>query len=430
MLLAPIVVLIAIVMIVGDRRRAKPLLAALAAAAIASVVAIWAVYGFRDSTAPDPQAASAEEVAARATLQQRVLDAPDVWPSGHLDVRRAVARWAAMDELAKTIPDSATERDVRMAMQTTRPGLTGKLILFAGAHHLLPEAYLYGFASTVSSSLLRSSYLDGQYSNTGFAGYFFWTTLWKTPLPILAALTIGLVLAWRRRVEGLAVLIIPIVIYGGYAIAGNIHIGHRHLLPVFPFLYALGGAVGACWAVLRRRRALVGAIAVAWLAVASVVVLLPRPASVINQHLAYLNEFAGGPRAGALKLSDSNFDWGQDLKRLGAWYAASHIQEPINLVYFGNADPRSYGIRYYNLRTPEYPEPHDSSWFAISQADYLGLQFDAAHRGGYWQSMLARHGAQRVETPGYSICVFHFGERFSKNAASPSVASSEANARN
>jgi hypothetical protein len=430
-LLAPIVLLAAIVIVVRDRTRIVPVLATLAGAAFAALLAIWAVYGFRYSTAPDAQAARNEEMAARATLRQRVLDAPDVWPSGHLDVPRAVQRWAAMAALARTMPDTAGEADLRLAMQIARPGVVGRFILFADRHHLLPEAYSYGFASTVSSSLLRSSYLDGRYSNTGFGDYFFWTTLWKTPLPILVVLAMGLVLAWRRRGAGLALLIIPVVIYGGYALAGNIHIGHRHLFPIFPFLYALCGAAGVRWTELRRRRALTGAIALAWLAIAAVVVLLPRPAVVVNQHLAYMNELAGGPRGGALKLSDSNFDWGQDLARLGRWYAASGIKEPLNLVYFGNADPRRYGIRYNNLRTPDLPEPPPGpGWLVISQVDYLGIQFDAGHRRAYWDALLARRGAQRVETPGYSILVFHLGERFSKNAAIPSAASSEANARN
>lgn len=426
-LLAPIVLFAAIVIVIRDRTRLLPMLAALAAAAFAAFLAVWAVYGFRYSTAPDPQAARNEEMAARATLRQRVLDAPDVWPTGHLDVPRAVQRWAAMEALARTMPDTAGEADLRLAMQMTRPGIVGRLILFADRHHLLPEAYSYGFASTVSSSLLRSSYLDGRYSNTGFGDYFFWTTLWKTPLPILAALAVGLVLAWRRRGAGLALLVIPVVIYGGYALAGNIHIGHRHLFPIFPFLYALCGAAGAWWVANRKRLV----IAPVWLALGSVVVLLPRPASVVNQHLSYMNELAGGPRAGALKLSDSNFDWGQDLARLGRWYASSGIQEPLNLVYFGNADPRRYGIRYNNLRTPDFPEPPPGPcWFAISQVDYLGIQFDGGHRRAYWDALLARRGAQRVETPGYSIFVFHLGGRFSKNAAIPSAASSEANARN
>src|SRR2546421_179544 len=80
-LLAPIVVIVTVWLIVRDRTSAKPLLAALAGAAVASVVIIWAVYGFRQSAAADPAAARAEEITARATLRQRVLDAPDVWPT-------------------------------------------------------------------------------------------------------------------------------------------------------------------------------------------------------------------------------------------------------------------------------------------------------------------------------------------------------------
>lgn len=405
-LLAPIVVVLAVVAVLRDRARWKPYLAAVAGAAFASVFAIWAVYGFRESTVPDIETAREAHARAAATLRQRVVDPQAVFPTGRLDVPGAVQRWAALAALARTAPDNATEANVRFAMRITKPGLTGRLILFANRHHLLPEAYLYGFASTVSSSLLRSSYLDGRYSNTGFPDYFILTTLWKTPLPILVALAIGLVQAFKRRKVGLGFLAIPVVTYGGYAITGQLHIGHRHLFPVLPFLYALCGAAGVWWVGLRRRRAVVGLVAVAWLALASMVVLLPKPASVVNRHLAYLNEFAGGPRAGALKLSDSNFDWGQDLERLGRWYASSGIAEPIDLVYFGNADPRRYGIRYYSLRRPDFPPPHAPGWFAISQVDYLGIQFDGAHRRAYWDQLLAAHGAERVDTPASSIFVY------------------------
>ena len=409
-LLAPIVILVALSRIAGEggaKRRVRAFAAAIGGAALAAVIAIWVVYGFRESAAPDPDAARREEIAARQTLRQRVLDAPEVWPTGHLDVRRAVERWAAMATLARTMPDTAGDADLRRALRTTRPGLTGRLLLFASEHHLLPEAYLYGFASTVSSSLLRSSYLDGRYSNTGFPDYFLKTFFWKTPLPIMAALAVGLALAWRRRKEGLGVLAIPAAVYAVYAVTAHIHIGHRHLFPIFPFLYVLCGAAGVWWSALRKRRILTGAVAAAWLALGAVVVIiLPKPKLVVNQHLAYINEFGGGPRRGALKLSDSNFDWGQDLERLGHWYTASGIKEPINLVYFGNADPRSYGIRYYNLRTPDFPEPRGPGWLAISQMDYLGIQFDSAHRSGYWQTVLARHGAQQVEIPGYSIFLY------------------------
>jgi 4-amino-4-deoxy-L-arabinose transferase-like glycosyltransferase len=412
-LLVPIVLILAISASLsrragegGAKRRVRAYAMAIAAAAVASIFFIWAIYGFRESTAPDPEAARTEYARAAATLRQRVVDPSTVVPTGHLDVRGAVQRWAAMAAIARTIPDTANESDLQLAMRISRPGLVGRLILFAHEHHLLPEAYLFGFASTVSSSLLRSSYLNGRYSNTGFPDYFLLTTLWKTPLPILAGLAIGLLQAWRRRKIGLGFLIWPIVIYAGYAITGNIHIGHRHIFPVLPFLYALCGAAGAWWLSLRRRRALVGVIALVWLAIGAAVVLLPRPASVINQHLAYLNEFAGGPRAGALKLTDSNFDWGQDLERLGRWYESSGIAEPIDLVYAGNADPRRYGIRYRNRRRPDFPLPQAPGIFAISQIDYLGIQFDPGHRRAYWDALLAKHGAERVETPGSSIFVY------------------------
>ena len=70
---------------------------------------------------------------------------------------RVAEHLVLLQELARTKPDTATEADLRYAMRNARPSLTGRLLLFASEHHLLPEAYLYGFASTVSSSLLRSS---------------------------------------------------------------------------------------------------------------------------------------------------------------------------------------------------------------------------------------------------------------------------------
>ena len=405
-LLAPIVVVMGVWELVRDRRRARPIVAAIAAAAVASVAVIWAVYGFRYSTAPDPGAARAEEIAARGALRQAVLNAPNVWPSGHFDIRGEIERWTAMETLAKQSPDNATDAEVRRAMRTSRPSLTARLLLFAADHKLLPEAYLFGFASAGAGSQLRSSYLDGRYSNTGFPDFFLWTTLYKTPVSLIAISAAGVLFAVRRRPDRLAFLLLPALIYGWFAVTSRLHIGHRHVLPVLPFVYALAGAGASWWLARGRRRTALAIVGIGLLALGPVVVLLPRPCVVLNQHLAYINELAGGPRAGALKLSDSNFDWGQDLKRLGAWLSSTGVKDPIDLVYFGNADPRSYGIRYYNLRTPDFPPPHAPGLFAISQVDYLGIQFDSQHRRGYWDALLAKHGAQRIETPFYSIFVY------------------------
>src|SRR5262249_2917946 len=43
-------------------------------------------------------------------------------------------------------------------------------------------------------------------------------------------------------------------------------------------------------------------------------------------------------------LTDSNLDWGQDLKGL-AQYRREHADEPFYLSYFGSAYPEYYGIQ-------------------------------------------------------------------------------------
>jgi hypothetical protein len=69
----------------------------------------------------------------------------------------------------------------------------------------------------------------------------------------------------------------------------------------------------------------------------------------ISPHqLAYFNEFVGGPNQGYRYLSDSNIDWGQDLKGLKAYMEQEKLPI-IYLSYFGTAPPSAYGIRYQSV---------------------------------------------------------------------------------
>jgi len=190
------------------------------------------------------------------------------------------------------------------------------------------------------------------------------------------------------------------VIYLGFAIWSRMNIGHRHILPIFPFLYVLAGSVGL-W--LARRRWLVAVASVA-LAITANLVLLPRPVSVVGRHLSYANELAGGPLQGFQKLTDSNFDWGQDLERLGRWVKRNDVREPINLVYFGNADPRYYGIRFHDLRPTLLPV-QVPGYLAVSTVDHLGALFSPDRRR-YWEHFVERSGGKLVGRAGYSILIF------------------------
>ena len=272
-----------------------------------------------------------------------------------------------------------------------------RVLLFVNDHHLLPHSYVYG-AARANKSAVRPSYLLGEKRVDGFRTYFFWTFLTKTPIASIAAILAALALAIRRRPPALAFVLLPAAIYFAVACSSPLDIGHRHILPIYPFLYVLCGVLPVGW---------LTAPALAF--VSCLVVFMPFDA-MWSHHLSYFNEIARGPRHGWEIISDSNIDWGQDLGRLGGWLEEHHIDEPINLVWGSSADPRYYGIRYLNL--------HDTYWavpsvpleqmrtpgiFAISVSRYSGATAGAVDE---WRNFLATHQARLVGRAGYSILIY------------------------
>jgi hypothetical protein len=67
------------------------------------------------------------------------------------------------------------------------------------------------------------------------------------------------------------------------------------------------------------------------------VLSLAETVAIAPHELSYFNAFAGGPVRGRLVLSDSNVDWGLDLKRLAAELARRGVRDPT-VVYFGGDD--------------------------------------------------------------------------------------------
>src|SRR5207248_11581142 len=71
-----------------------------------------------------------------------------------------------------------------------RPALLVRTIMFANDHRLLPQAWLHGLLYTYATTLIRSSFIIGKYSLTGWWYFFPLTMLFKTPL---ATLLVGLI---------------------------------------------------------------------------------------------------------------------------------------------------------------------------------------------------------------------------------------------
>jgi tetratricopeptide (TPR) repeat protein len=124
----------------------------------------------------------------------------------------------------------------------------------------------------------------------------------------------------------------------------GMNIGVRHILPVYIFLAVLIGGASAKLIAENRR----------WL-YAVVVLLLFQAISVVRTYpayLAYSNELWGGPSQTHNYLSDSNADWGQQLKSTKR-YLDQHGIKDCWFIYFvaGVMDTRYYGIPCQPLPT-------------------------------------------------------------------------------
>jgi hypothetical protein len=212
---------------------------------------------------------------------------------------------------------------------------------------VLPEAYLHGFRHFVVNSRWRDSFLHGQYSNTGWRYYFLVTFLVKTTIPLIILIVLGIILI-RRYGAGMAaeaMLLAPVVFFMATAMASHINIGHRHILPIYPFLIVSASKIARAFDPPRHKvLAAVCALLVSWNIV--------ETALIYPHFLSYFNQIVGGPSNGYQWLVDSNIDWGQDMKGL-ANYMRQHPDEEVYLSYFGHARPEYYGVKPKIL--PGYP---------------------------------------------------------------------------
>ncbi len=353
LILFPILLVLAVIVALRSERpmsKLGRLAAAIAAMAVIAFAGLWAAYGFRYPATADP--------AFEASIPWDRLRPDDRALAGAVDIARGA--------------------------------------------HLLPETYLWGFVRFFKHQQARPSFLLGAHSDDGFAGFFPVSFAVKTPIALLTLLALAGWLSWSRRVSarGNVFLWIPVALYAGISLTRGINIGHRHLLPLYPFLFVAAGSAAA-WAAASARRGpaiLVGILALWHLGAA----LFIHP-----HYLSYFNESVGGPSRGYRILVDSSLDWGQDLRGLKP-YMEEHGIPRLKLSYFGTADPAYYGIDCDLL--PSYlPLPRDvvrafapGDVLAISATNLQGVYLEEEDR-----PMMERLRREKpVGRVGYSILIF------------------------
>ena len=271
----------------------------------------------------------------------------------------------------------------------------------------------------------NTTYFLGEVNNKGWLNYFPVVYAIKPPL-VLHILTIIalLFLAWQIPKGALKKLrqsfapflkkwfpeiamLIFLGIYWTASITSNLNIGVRHILPTFPFVYILiCGQIDRIFHYLRERKESIRpymallVVLLVWYALSSL--------AIFPYYLTHFNELVGGPTKGYLYVTDSNLDWGQDLKRLAKWVDEQGIQK-IKVDYFGGATVDYYlKGKYEGWHAENDPKDAKGSWLAIS-ATFLQQNRAVPTKGfkGKTDNYLWLNQYQPVTVIGNSIFVYH-----------------------
>ena len=285
-----------------------------------------------------------------------------------------------------------------------------KLLTTVARFRLLPESYLQGLADVRIMSDFYATYLLGKDYPKGQWFYFPVAFAVKSSLTFLIMLAVagwviasGRLRAWRETLF----LTIPPAVYFAVAMGSGMNIGVRHILPIYIFLAVLiAGAFANLIAASRR-----------WLYV-MLALLVFQAVSVVRTYpayIAYANELWGGPSQVHNLLSDSNADWGQQLKSTKR-YLDQHGIKDCWFIYFaaGVVDPNYYGIPCKPLPTadslwlenpPQAPPALDGT-VLISAGDLSGFEFGAGPLNPYEEF---KH-LQPIAAIDYGVFVFqgHF----------------------
>ena len=191
-----------------------------------------------------------------------------------------------------------------------------------------------------------------------------------------------------------------IVLYWGYSMRSPLNIGIRHLMPTIPLIFILAAVVWKKWimklningaanmlmtdgiagSLSTLARSFAAAISKYIFLILLLAWLLLETLFAAPYFLSYFNEFGGGIQGGYHFVTDSNYDWGQDLIRLQSWVNQQNELctlydttkpcgiDKIAVDYFGGGNPKYYlGDNEVNWSSSMgNPADHGIHWLAVS----------------------------------------------------------------
>lgn len=245
-----------------------------------------------------------------------------------------------------------------------------------------------------------TGYFLGEVSNEGWWYYFPVIFIYKEPLPSLLLIGFAFVLGLWTFIKNFRnpstfkdrfftyvnlnfaefSMLSFIVLYWAYSMKSPLNIGIRHVLPTIPLMYILATGRIKQWTrqefdfshgLLRNLMTAIIGLAKSSFKTSIIIFIIvwyiAESFLAAPYYTSYFNEFAGGPQDGYRKVTDSNYDWGQDLKRLET-FTEQHKIDKIAVNYFGGGDVKYYMGDKAVVWTSAMGSPKQAGieWFAIS----------------------------------------------------------------
>ena len=235
------------------------------------------------------------------------------------------------------------------------------VLLAMKKYHVLPEAYLQGFATALSiSGHSGPAFLAGKiYPQPPWFSVPFYLLIRSTPamLALFLMAICGTFIALRKRPREVLFLVIPAAIFLAVCLRSSMIGGIRYLLPAFPFL--LIAVAAGCVELARRIR---------WVRHAVPCLIVLHAVSSLHaypNYLSYANEFWGGP-ANAYKHLPW-VDTGQAYPEAKA-YLERHPTENCWFITGWQWDPKFYGVpcQTFSLYLPTQIPPRVQGTVIVS----------------------------------------------------------------
>ncbi|MFZ2188324.1 MAG: glycosyltransferase family 39 protein [Candidatus Moraniibacteriota bacterium] len=283
----------------------------------------------------------------------------------------------------------------------------------------------------------NGAYFMGQVSNAAFPAYFPTVFALKEPLIILLLMLFAAVIGFwnnlkaffdrfkesaqkspwltalsdylRHNIEILAMFAF-ILLYAYISITGNLNIGFRHLFPILPFAYILTAKIIIDFC--EKRKNLPAKILSLSIVLIFSLLLIIETVTAYPYYMSYFNQTAGGPKNGYNFVTDSNADWGQDLKRLQPFLDEHPEIDKIRVDYFGGADIKYY-VKDKYIMWYDSKRPLEAGWYAISTNFLQGSIYDATKK-----DQTTYRWTQKLKPQyqvGTSLLIYHVSENDLKN---------------